>query len=77
MFTTLKNNRYRASQSNEDATVRLTAGVIITPELAEPVKDSWVTSLLNEDVRNNVVQVSNTPVLQLTFIQPLALSYPL
>ncbi len=50
---------YRASPSKEHATVRITAGVTITPELAEPVSDSCVINLLSEDIRDSVVQVSN------------------
>lgn len=50
---------YRASPSKEHATVRITAGVTITPELAEPVRDIWVMSLLGEDIRDSIVQVSN------------------
>lgn len=49
---------YRASPSKEHATVRITGGVSITPKVAEPVRDSWVMSLLSEDLRDNVVQVS-------------------
>ena len=50
---------YRASPSKEHATVRITAGVTITPELTEPVRDIWVMSLLGEDIRDSIVQVSN------------------
>lgn len=49
--------------SKEDAAVRLTAGISITPELAEPVKDKWVLSLLKEDVHDRVVQVRETHLM--------------
>lgn len=38
--------------------MRITGGVTITPELAEPVRDSWVMHLLSEDIHDNIVQVS-------------------
>ena len=37
--------------------MRLTAGASITPDIAEPVKDAWVLSLLNENIRDRMVQV--------------------
>ena len=39
--------------------MRITGGVTITPKLAEPVRDSWVKSLLSEDIRDSIVQVSD------------------
>ena len=49
--------RYHALPSKENSTVRLTAGASITAEIAEPVKDAWVLSLLNENIRDRMVQV--------------------
>lgn len=48
---------YRALPSQENAAVWLTAGVSITPDLAEPVKHKWVMSLLHENAQDKVVQV--------------------
>ena len=38
--------------------MRITGGVTIAPELAEPVRDSWAMHLLREDIHDNIVQVS-------------------
>ena len=54
--------RYRALPSQKNATVRLTSGVSITSDLAEPVKDKWVLSLLRKDVHDKIVQVSDSKV---------------